>query len=370
MEKKYLDYEGLKKLFQIVKQRDTQLESDVTFILNGMASQLEQKADKDDVCQCEPLSEDDIYDASGQDKPQAPKAEISITSPHISFDELNVDKDDFNVKIESSELIKNLIIYYEGMTPTLTSSNEGKQYDVPDMFGQTTNFFTELEDKFGKQDTSYELFFYPFNRTSADFEYENGTEFEATLHIKVITLNGTEVEKSIQLKYVVDKVDPFDKSQYSDDEIEILKANVTTQNKYKGNSTIKYFDSNGYKVNAGGYLFSGATALEVAVVDNILGSGNNRNMFTDCSNLQKIKATNWVWNNTTSLTNMFANCPKLEYIDFSNGQSTSSSISNYQGMFNGSTNVKTVVLSGCDSNSKNMIRNALNSAGCHPQYIE
>lgn len=53
MEKKYLDYEGLIEVFKIIKQRDTQLESDVTLILNGMASQLEQKADKDELKEVE-----------------------------------------------------------------------------------------------------------------------------------------------------------------------------------------------------------------------------------------------------------------------------------------------------------------------------
>lgn len=46
---RYLDKEGLKKVFEIVNEKDSKLESDVTQVLNGMAQSLNDKADKDSV---------------------------------------------------------------------------------------------------------------------------------------------------------------------------------------------------------------------------------------------------------------------------------------------------------------------------------
>ena len=49
MDIKYLDENGLKKVFEIVKEKDTKLENDVTLILNGIAQELEKKANKSDI---------------------------------------------------------------------------------------------------------------------------------------------------------------------------------------------------------------------------------------------------------------------------------------------------------------------------------
>lgn len=49
MEIKHLDEKGLKKVFDIVSQKDKNLENDITLVLNGIAQELENKANKSDI---------------------------------------------------------------------------------------------------------------------------------------------------------------------------------------------------------------------------------------------------------------------------------------------------------------------------------
>lgn len=49
MEIKHLDEKGLEKVFEIVSQKDKNLEDDITLVLNGIAQELENKADKSEI---------------------------------------------------------------------------------------------------------------------------------------------------------------------------------------------------------------------------------------------------------------------------------------------------------------------------------
>lgn len=337
MEKKYLDYEGLVEVFRIVKERDTKLESDVTQVLNGMAEAIAGKADKDEVCDCEALTDDDIYDASGQDKPQAPKAEISITSPNANLDEEIVDPTALTIDVESTELIISLQIDYKGFNYFDGSVDVTQGNFREDCMYECTNM--------GRQDTRYTLYLTSF--TAMQYLSEEGADtLETTIKVRTAT---NEISKSFTVK--INKVNYFDPSRYGEGEYDKLTANITTNYYKRGDSVVKCFDSNGYKLSGtAGYLFQNATGLEYAKCHNLFASpqSNKRNLFDGATNLKHLELDGTIFDYTSSATNWFANCPNLEVLSLRNCSCDKLPQNFATSAFSGTNNIKILDVRGAN----------------------